>query len=258
MHRLLSMIAVLALPTSCVGTTGGEVIIFHAAAAGPADAIAGEPYPFVSGRGWNVTLTRAKMHIGALYLSRSMPVSGAGVTSCVLPATYVGEVTDGTDVDLLSPAPQPFPAPGKGATSPRAIAAQIWLTHVRVDEAEDTDPVLDVEGTAEKNGDVKPFKGTLTIGKNRTPGTDSTQAGSASICKQRIVSPIPVSIVLGDTGYLFIRIDPKQLFHNVDFATLPPAVAGFAFSDEGNPKDQASRNLYLALHENIYSFEWVP
>jgi hypothetical protein len=245
---------------SCVGTTGGEVIEFRAAAAGPADAQAGRPLQFVSDHGWNVVLSSATLHVGAIYLSRSKPVSGVGVTSCILPdTTYIAEVTTGRDVDLLSPEPQPFPAPGACATSPPAIVGQVWLTNVQIDKPDDTKPILQLTGTAEKEGDSRPFQATITIGKNRTQtNTDATQAGAYPICKERIVSPISTYITLKPSGSLLLRIDPRTFFVNVDFATLPPSGDGFAFSNEAQPNDQASINLYSQLKKGTpYSFEWV-
>src|SRR5258708_7100720 len=99
MKALARAIAVGSLLFSCVGTTGGEVIAFNAAAAGPVDAESGQPLTFTNDLAWNVRLTRATLHVGAVYLNRSMPVSGAQNTSCVLPSTYVGEVIAGLDVD---------------------------------------------------------------------------------------------------------------------------------------------------------------
>jgi len=196
--------------------------------------------------------------------TEACPSRSVGVTSCILPGTYVAEVTTGRDVDLLSPVPQPFPEPGAGATVPPAVVGQVWLTNVEIDKPDDTMPILLLEGVAEKDGDAKPFKASITIGKNRTvASTDATQAGAAPICKQRIVSPIPTSITLEPSGSLFLRIDPRKFFVNVDFSTLPPARDGFAFADVAMPDDQASRNLYSNLHaakgsNSPYSFEWVP
>jgi hypothetical protein len=103
-----SLVSLFALLAACVGSTGGDVIDFPAAAAGPKDAD-GAPLEFQTDRGWHVVLTKAKLHVGAIYLSSSQPVSGAQVTACVLPGAYVAEITSGLDVDLLSPAPQRFP-----------------------------------------------------------------------------------------------------------------------------------------------------
>lgn len=261
MRTQASALVAASLLVSCVGTTGGEVIAFNAAASGPADAQPGQALEFVSDHGWNVALTTAKLHIGGVYLNRSMPVSGAQNTSCILPDTYLGQVTTGLDVDLLSPEPQPFPALGEGSTTPAAIVAQVWLTAARIDHQDDVTPILQIEGAAEKDGDRKPFTGTITIGTNRIQtSTDATQAGAAPICKQRIVSPIPVFIQLQKTGSLLLRLDPRFLFTNVDFSALPAFGDGFGFTDDVTRKDQPSLNLYnnLRAASALYTFEWIP
>jgi hypothetical protein len=265
--RAIALSAML-FTVSCVGTTGGEVITFNAAASGPADAQAGQPYTFLSEEfGWNVTLTKAILHVGAIYFNRSLPVSGVQNTACILPDTYIGQVTTGRDVNLLSAEPQPFPALGEGFTEPPAIAAQVWLTATRIDDREDTTPILQVEGVAEKDGESRPFTGTITIGINRLPptATDPNQVGASPICKERIVTPIPVFLELRKTGSLLLRVDPQFLFVHVDFSTLPPFGDGFGFRDVRDSSDQASRNLYANLHaagalglRRLYEFEWIP
>src|SRR5205823_1594801 len=116
-----------ALLLSCVGTTGGAVIDFPAAAAGPSDAVAGQPFVIDTYEGWHVVLTKALLLVGGVYLDESEPVSGVGDTACVLPGTYVAQVTSGMKVDLLSPTPVLFPAPAHGITG-IARVAQVWLT----------------------------------------------------------------------------------------------------------------------------------
>jgi hypothetical protein len=251
--------ALLALPVSCVGTTGGDIISFEARAAGPADAVAGQALDFVDpSRGWHIVLTTATMHVGAIYLDESVPVSGAQNTSCILPGTYVAEVVRGLDVDLLSSTPQPFPVAGVGTTRP-AIVGQVWLTGAPINNLPD-EPILHIEGTADKEGVVRPFTGSVTISGNRV-ASDSTQAGASPICKERIVSPITTSITLRKTGFLLLRIDPRFLFNNADFSLLPASGAGFAFVDSVRATDQPSRNLYSNLHAALraplYSFEWM-
>jgi len=136
---------------------------------------------------------------------------------------------------------------------------------VRIDSPDDTTPVLQLEGTAEKDGVSKPFTGRVTIGKDRiVTSMDATQAGAAPICKQRIVSPIPTFVRLQKTGTLLLRIHPHRLFTNVDFSSLPPSGDKFAFTNAASLKDQASVNLYNNLgaatgsDDPLYSFEWVP
>ena len=102
---------------------------FHAAAAGPPDAVEGQPLVFSTPLpfGYQVTLTRALLHIGAIYLNQAVPISGGQATSCILPGIYVGQATSSLDVDTLSPTPQPFPSDGVG-TSTEALTGEVWLT----------------------------------------------------------------------------------------------------------------------------------
>jgi hypothetical protein len=241
---------------SCGGSTGDNLVTFRAAAAGPQDAIAMQSLGFGSDRGWNVVLTKGTLHVGAVYLNQSVPVSGAQDTSCILPGTYVAQVTTGQDVDLLSGAAQPFPSPGTGVTTP-ALAGQVWLTWGNINTVAEEKPVLTLAGTAEKNGRSIAFEATVTIGTNRAADSSSTSlAGANPICKQRIVSPIPAAIEPETSGSLLLRVDPKALFTNVDFASVAPMGGTYTFPDDSS--DQPSRNLYQNLHASApYRFEWA-
>jgi len=103
---------------------------------------------------------------------------------------------------------------------------------------------------------VRPFTGTITIGANRQAG-GSQLAGATPICKQRIVSPIPAPVTLVKGGSLVLRVDPRALFVNVDFAALLPSSEGYAFSDDSS--DQPSANLYQNMHSagGLYTFSWA-
>jgi hypothetical protein len=242
----------------CVGSTGGDIVTFTAAAAGPADTRAGQPLDFVSGRGFHVLLTRATLHVGAIYLNQSLPISGAQATSCILPGTYVAQVRAGLDVDMLSPDLQPFPEAGEGTTT-AAQAGEVWLTGRDVNAADDATPILSVAGTADKDGQAYPFTGEIKIGKNRSvPSTDPSQPGTNPVCKQRIVSPIPADVTPRLAGQLVLRLDPRALFVNVDFSALKQVAANppsYAFVDAA--ADQPSISLYQALRSTAaYQFEW--
>jgi len=254
MKKAISPLAALVIfASACVGTSGGEVVDFRAAASGPADAT-GEPLAFDTTRGWHVTLSTARLHIGALYLVDSSPPSGAQATSCVLPGSYVAQVLEGLDVDLLSGKPQLFPVHGQGVTF-EALAGQIWLTGGDVDDTTAKPTViLRLSGNAERGGEQKPFVANLTIDKNRI--SDDANASVDSICKQRIVSR-PLSLWVEHSGALRLRIDPRRLFTNVDFSALEAAGEGFAFRDDSS--DQPSANLYNNLTQggDLYSFTWV-
>ena len=255
--RLLPLLFVLTTP-ACDGTTGGEVVDFTAVASGPADAVTGQPLAFEGASGWRGTLTRAKLHIGALYLAEAMPTADAQATSCILPGNYVAQVVQGRDIDLLSNEPQAFPARGRGTTL-EALAGQVWLTNGDVNSADDPTPptvILHLLGSAERRGERRPFEANLTIASNRVSSSgDAT--GTSLICDERIVSPIPTALQVRNGGALWLRVDPRSLFRNVDFAELEAAGDTFVFKDDSS--DQPSANLYdnLTHAGALYEFSWV-
>lgn len=239
----------------CVGRTGGETVTFPVAASGPADAVAGQPLSFSSGA-WQVTLSRARLHIGAVYLDQSQPISGGQATGCYLTGTYVAEETSALDVDLLDPGARRFPAPARGITEPPALIGQVWLTGGDINAVGDTTPILVLAGTASQNGAARPFTAQITIGTNRLPQT-SAAAGGSPICKLRIVPQIPAALALQQTGGLLLRIDPRLLFQLVDFGTLPtdPQTGAFVFPD--GPGLTAAQNLFNNLRSIApYTFTW--
>jgi len=256
MRTLGKIVATTMVIASCGGSTGDNLVTFQAAAAGPVNAVSSQALAFTSDRGWNIVLTKGTLHVGAVYLNQSVPVSGAQDTSCILPGTYVAEVTTGLDVDLLSGTPQPFPALGTGVTIP-ALAGQVWLTGGHINSVADDSPILTLAGTAEHNGVSVAFEGVLTIGTNRAADSASTTlAGANPICKQRIVSPIPATIEPETKGSLLLRIAPKALFTNIDFGAAAAKGSTYAFPDDSS--DQPSRNLYQNLHSSApYGFDWV-
>jgi hypothetical protein len=250
---LLSLIAA----PACTGTTGDRVFDFEAAASGPTDVIAGEPLSFQGSRGWQITLTTARLHVGALYLADAMPVSGAQATSCILPGSYVAQVVQGREVDLLSSEPQPFPALGRGTTL-EARAGQVWLTAGDVNLADVPAPpkvILQLLGSAEREGELRPFQAKLTIAGNRVKASGGA-AGGSPICKERIVSPIPLSLRIEEGGGLWLRVDPRRLFINVDIGALEKNGDVYAFKDDSS--DQPSANLYNNLKQagELYEFSW--
>ena len=248
------------LCTGCVGQTGGATFHFPVAAAGPEDATAGQPLAFTSGT-WQVVLSKATLHVGALYLGESRPNSGGQATGCYLTGTYLAQETSSLDVDLLDPAPQPFPAQALGVTTPPPRIGQVWLTGGDVNAAADRTPFLVLSGTATGNGATVPFSGLITIGASRQGATNGA-AGGDPICKKRIVSPIGDVPALAETGGLLLRIDPRSFFVGVDFSQLPAdtAAGGYAFSD--NPSAPGYQPTGYLLFYNLtstapYAFSWM-
>jgi hypothetical protein len=252
-------LAATALGQGCVGTTGGEIVTFEAFAAGPEGLRAGDPYAFTTARGFDVTLTRARLFVGAVYLNATVPTSVAQDTSCFLAGTYVAEVPGGVDVDVLDGALQPFPVTGSGTTT-RATAAEIWLSGGDIDAKLDPTIVAEVEGVAARDGASWPFEGSITINDNRlTAAVDPAQPGAKPICKQRVVTPIAVDLTPEEGGALVLRIDPSGWFDNVAFDELEPADGegeSYRFRDDND--DAPSRNLYAGVRANagVYELTW--
>jgi hypothetical protein len=253
----LPSLAVLAA-AGCAGATGEHLITFEAAAAGPADIDRNGPVELDTMNGYHVQLDRAVLHVGAFYLKSSKTISGSQETACIaFDTVYVAQVTTGLDVDLLSSRLQPLPARGEGTTL-AAQAGEVWLTGGDVNAQSDPTVILDIAGLATRNGEMFPFVGTFTIGKNwALPAPPNTMPGAHPLCKRRIVTPIFVELALGASGTLVLRADPRQLFDSVDFAGLNKDGDLYRFDDA--PKSAASNNLFGALHyAGMYSFAWLP
>jgi len=242
--------AVLAiLLAGCSGTTGSNLVTFQAQAGGPADATV--PLVFDTAFGYHVSLTRAQLRVGAVYLNTSLPTSGAGATSCVLPGIYVAEAFGPVSVDLLSPVLQPFPAAGEG-TQTQATTAEVWLTGGDVNAPIDPTVILDVAGTASSAAGTFPFQAAVTISSNRAiPVLTPALPGSNPICKQRIVTPIAVGLTPTNGGVLTLRIDPRGMFQTVDFATATGGVIPDSSAGPG-----AALFKGLLSNAGVYQFTW--
>ena len=215
------------------------------------------PLQFDTAVGYHVSLTRARLLLGAVYLNTSLPSSGAAASSCVLPGIYVAEAFGPVTVDLLSPALQPFPAPGEGTETP-ASTAEVWLTSGDVNAPLDPTVILDVAGTATRSASTYPFEAAVTISSNRAiPVVNPALPGSNPICKQRIVTPIRVDVTPTNGGVLTLRIDPRGMFQTVDFASIPSSPAGATLQI---PDTQAGAGaaLFKGLLSNagVYQFSW--
>lgn len=253
-----SLVLLLVLTNGCVGTTGGDTFSFDAFARGEGTGTADEPY--VNAHGYSVALSRAHVHLGAVYLNRSAPTSVSADTTCILPDVYVAEVPQALDVDALDTEPQRFPGHGQ-ATQDLAQSGEVWLTGGDVNEPDDSTVILDVAGIATRGTTRYPFEGALTIGENRLAPTPPELPGLKPICKERIVTPIPVDAMLARGGHLTLSIDVARMFSNVDFSELGADADGiFRFDDDPTTADAASRNLYIGLRAStgIYSFSFEP
>lgn len=247
----------LVLSGGCSGTTGGDVFSFRAVARGPAGAEDGR-YELDTGRGFHVALERARVRVGALYLNRTLPTSVSADTTCTLAGGYVAEVTAGITLDVLSGSSTELPSPGL-ALAERALSGEVWLTSGDVNDPSDSEPVLDLAGTATKDGVQYPFEAVLTIGTNRVVEPPPATPGAKPICKERIVAPIPARVVLREGGQLLLEVDPGVMLAAVDFSTLARDAGGtHRFDDDPRTATAASTALYQGLHATTaYRFEWL-
>jgi hypothetical protein len=211
------------LLSGCVNT-GGGIVQFSAAAAGPTD-LPGGPFTFTNGLGFDVTLTQAVLHVGSLYFNENAQPSIAIADSCIQDGIYVGEELSSIDVDILNPSPQPFASPGVGLAQP-ALEGEVWLNGMfDVNEVDDQDPVtglsqvvLAARGSASKHGTTWPFEAAITIGQNRVePVSNPALPGEFQICTERVVNGIGVMFTPSNNGQVVLRIDPRQIFGAVQF-----------------------------------------
>jgi hypothetical protein len=267
MRRLIFTIVFLA---GCNGTTGSGLVTFTARAGGPSDVVPGQPLVFKSGFGFDISLTTAHFHLGAIYLNMNRPSSGLGQQPCVLPGIYDGQAFAALDLDLLSPALVTFPSAGQGTANPVAVG-EVWLTGGDINATEDETVILDVAGTATRGNDAWPFVASVTIGSNRAiPPPNAGMPGANPICHQRIAGPIcgaptssnacpPLIPMLSDGGTLELRIDPRGMFNSVDFTQLAPngSATTVTIPDTSAGTGYALFKGVIA-NSGVYDFTWTP
>jgi hypothetical protein len=267
------------LLTACVGTTGGGLVDFDAYASGPTDASgapgAAHSYVFQSPyTRYTITLTKATLQIGAVYLDAS-PCSGSSeILPCVdqnaatvaqvnggVLGAYGASQTSGVLLDTLSADPQPFATGGSGIIQ-QALSAEVWLSAgtvaMAIDDVTDASVIADIEGKAEKDGTTIVFSATVTISQNRLlPITNPALPGLNPICEQRIVRPIcltpPVEPEAGTSFH--VQVDPKGWFDNVDFS-LANVAPGATYQIPDDNDDVNGHNLLQGIESSsgVYSF----
>ncbi|MCA2977530.1 MAG: hypothetical protein INH41_27785 [Myxococcaceae bacterium] len=266
-HVMLGVLGALLACAGCVDTTGNRLVGIRAQASAAPDvgAVAGQPLRFSTPRGFDVTLTTARVYIGALYFSTVAPTtaSGAQEAPCVAPGITTGEVRGGQVFDALDPTPQPFPVDGVGSDLPTRSAA-LWLTAGDVNADDERTVVLQVAGEASRGGFSWPFEGALRIGSNRvTPPRNPALPSSNPICEQRIVSPVAFEATFSEGAVVWLQVDARAFFSAVNFATLEQGSMDpvrYRFRDETATAEQADTSLFNALRATAgpYRFELLP
>ncbi|HVZ37272.1 MAG TPA: hypothetical protein VG963_32850, partial [Polyangiaceae bacterium] len=219
-------------------------------ASGPADVDG--PLDFETGSGFQVHLTAARLHVGAVYFRLGQANPGSANASCVGDTTYGLQVPGPGDVDALSSLPQEFSILGN-ATSDLDQSGEIWLVDGDINRVASSTVVAAVEGIATKNGRTLPIRGSISIGQNHViPPSNPAQPGQNPICKQRIVAPIPLEIQPAVGGDLLLRVDPRPWLRDVDFSTLSAGEDGVTLeipdvSSGAGPDVLAARAFFLGV-----------
>ncbi len=203
---------------ACNGTTGDALVTFSAYAQGAPNA----SQPFTEGA-YLIALTRAQMHLGAVYVDQAPLATGAEGPGCINPGVYAAQVPGPVEADLLNSGPQEFTVLGNG-TADVGVSWEIWLTDGDVNGTNGT-PMVQLQGVATRVADnaLFSFGAIVTINDNRViPASDPSQPGLNPICKQRIIQIGGIHIPFFQGGTLAVTIDPRAWFHPMpDFATLP-------------------------------------
>ncbi|WP_394826798.1 hypothetical protein [Pendulispora albinea] len=249
------LVAAAATTGACIGTTGGGLVSFPAYASGPKDVDPTQSFRVSSG--FDVRLNVATMHLGALYVNTAPPSTGSQSTSCVNPGQYVAQANGAVDVNLLTDTPQRFSVDGNG-TADVARSAELWLSGRDINSVSDSPIIVTLAGTASRGGNAYPFRATVTIGANRLkPVSNTALPGLNPICRQRIVSGVPVNVRIFEGGALYLRIDPRGWFNNVDFSKLDPDPrdpSGWVIPDSdssGTAGEAAGRGLFTGIRTGV-------
>ena len=257
LHLPVFVLAVV-LGVGCSGSTGSQVFTFHAAARGT-DGAANGSLTFVTPSGWSVTLTRAHLRVGPLYVNHAVPISQGRATGGYSSGRYLAQVLSQVTVDALSPSAVPFATDGDGVAD-LAQTGEVWLLP---DGGDDETTILDIAGTATRAGVTVPFDGTLPIdGSWLAPASPATP-GESPILAIRQVTDIPAAFYTQPGGTLLLRVEPARLFDAVsDFSSLQQNGAGaggaFKLGASGLASDATTVAIFRGLHahEGVYRFEW--
>ncbi len=243
----------------CVEETGSGLVDFEAFVAGRERGSETQGYEFDTSAGYRISLQQAQLTIGALYLNRARPILGAQETACILPGLYAAEVRSKVTFDALSSDLVRFEQPGHG-TQDRALTGEVWFTGGVIDAPHDDTRILEFSGTAVRAGRSYLFRGRVTIGQNRAiPSPDPATPGANPLCKQRIVTPIPIDLTPRVGGRLELRVNPEVWFDQVDFSKLPNAdIATEPIEIPDSKDDPVSAVLFQGLRSTrAYEFHWL-
>lgn len=247
------------------GATGNKRFAFEARAAGAprADGAASGAFTFDNETGWSITLRRANVTLGPVYLNVIAPRE-----SRLESGRVVGEVLGQIAFDALSPTEVPFPTRGT-ITDDEVRTVDLWF-YPRAGVAPETTKIdtvaLDVAGEATKGADDVRFRGTLVLDDAWLPAVQPGEPGGQTILTVRQVRGIPADFIPTEGGHLTLRFDVKACFRGADFASLaqnpedPDGTKILVQSKSGKYlTDQVMTNLYegMRAQNGTYSVTWT-
>ena len=270
--------ALVVLLCGCAGGTGSERFEFEARVQGTAPAKGADDYVFVNEAGWQVTLERAKVTLGPVYLNVIPPLrdSTSSIWDWVIRPAWahgeehlnagrvVGEVLSLVTFDALSRELVTFPTRGT-MTQEQVRTADIWFSPEpgTSADAQKIDTIaLDVAGTAARERRVVRFRGALKLDASWIADQTLGTRGNQSIAAIRKVRGIPASFFPENGGALEITFDVKRLLRGADFANLEANKSdsdGTKVLVPGKAGDQVMTNLFQGLREadGTYRVRWV-
>jgi hypothetical protein len=262
----------------CSSTTGSSRYDFEASALG-VGPLAGGPSTFTNQTGWSVTLSRADVTLGPIYLNVIPPLRSATLSllDLLIPnaraqasehlgtGRIIGEVLGQVTFSALSSQPVPFPVLGT-LTEEEVRTAEVWFYPAAgtSPNATQIDTVaLDVAGEASRDGEVVPFRGTLVLDGDWVSDQPVGARGRQSILEIRQVRGVAAAFVPREGGRLELQVDISRLFRGADFSRLganPVGADGVRqLVQARSGRDQVMTNLYQGLRETngTYLVRWI-
>jgi hypothetical protein len=267
-------------PTGC-SSTGSARFAFDARAGG-ALRDTSQPLTFTTETGWTITLSKANVTVGPIYLNVIAPLRDETTTSLrwfgikralgddahLGDGRKVGEVLAEVTFDALSPELVPFPIQGT-ITQEQIRTAEIWLWPPpgKAPEAVKIDtPAVDVAGVAVRGDARVPFRGALILNDAWTTDAKPGERSAQPVTELRKVRGVPSSFFPTEGGNLEIRFDVRSLFRGADFANLATSPADkdgtkiLVQSKSGKfTTDQVMRNIFQGTRASsgTYAVRWA-
>jgi hypothetical protein len=274
--------AVITPPLAGCGATGNQRFPFTAQAAGAPrdDGQTAGPLTFTNETGWTITLTKADVTLGPVYLNVIAPLREASLGASWVKTAHahgdshldsgrvVGEALGQVTFDALSPLAVKFPVSGT-VESEQVRTLDVWFYPAPGVAPETTkiDTVaLAVAGEAVRGADDVRFRGALVLDDAWLSNAQAGQNGVTTITSIRQVRGVPVAVLPTSGGTLTLRFDVKRCFRGADFSNLaanptdPDGTKILVQSKSGKyTTDQVMTNVYQGVRATAtYAVTWTP